>query len=243
MDWLSPPIDEPVVAWHGVLQSAAIEEFHIRTQLYWCNITLDPVGKTAAVNQDLVLGNAAEEVGEPVNMGLEALVALLHPGEDRDHADGSGPHHVPRRQEPCPGDATVGSPPAHPTPSQHPHAGTDRTGDQTMRGGRVTRPERHVHRPVGAGVLPELPGAVEWIDDPGPCGVDATGVVGPFLGEDGVVTRRVHGASTVRQTTPGEVDHALADAPTTVSDLAFMDVVDVVLAARLVRSVPAWTPT
>ena len=30
------------------------------------------------------------------------------------------------------------------------------------------------------------------------------------LGDDGVVTRRVHGASTVRQTTPGEVDHALA---------------------------------
>lgn len=32
------------------------------------------------------------------------------------------------------------------------------------------------------------------------------------LGEGGEVTRRVHGTSTVRQTTPGEVDHALARA-------------------------------
>ena len=38
------------------------------------------------------------------------------------------------------------------------------------------------------------------------------------LGDDGVVTRRVHGASTVRQTTPGEVDHALARAGFTIQD-------------------------
>jgi SAM-dependent methyltransferase len=38
------------------------------------------------------------------------------------------------------------------------------------------------------------------------------------LGEGGEVTRRVHGASTVRQTTPGEVDHALARAGFTVQD-------------------------
>lgn len=35
---------------------------------------------------------------------------------------------------------------------------------------------------------------------------------------DGVVTRRVHGTSTVRQTTPGEIDHALARAGFTVQD-------------------------
>lgn len=38
------------------------------------------------------------------------------------------------------------------------------------------------------------------------------------LDDDGVVTRRVHGSSTVRQTTPGEVDHALARAGFTVQE-------------------------
>ena len=38
------------------------------------------------------------------------------------------------------------------------------------------------------------------------------------LGDGGEVTRRVHGSSTVRQTTPGEVDHALARAGFTVQD-------------------------
>lgn len=38
------------------------------------------------------------------------------------------------------------------------------------------------------------------------------------LGDDGVVTRRVHGASTVRQATPGEVDHALARAGFTIRE-------------------------
>ena len=38
------------------------------------------------------------------------------------------------------------------------------------------------------------------------------------LAEGGEVTRRVHGTSTVRQTTPGEVDHALARAGFTVQD-------------------------
>lgn len=38
------------------------------------------------------------------------------------------------------------------------------------------------------------------------------------LGEGGEVTRRVHGSSTVRQTTPGEIDHALARAGFTVQE-------------------------
>lgn len=38
------------------------------------------------------------------------------------------------------------------------------------------------------------------------------------LADGGEVTRRVHGSSTVRQTTPGEVDHALARAGFTVQD-------------------------
>lgn len=38
------------------------------------------------------------------------------------------------------------------------------------------------------------------------------------LDPDGVVTRRVHGTSTVRQTTPGEIDHALARAGFTLQD-------------------------
>lgn len=38
------------------------------------------------------------------------------------------------------------------------------------------------------------------------------------LDDEGEVTRRVHGSSTVRQTTPGEVDHALARAGFAVQD-------------------------
>jgi len=47
-------------------------------------------------------------------------------------------------------------------------------------------PQRHVDRPVLATVLPELPGAVQRVDDPDAGGVQPAKIVDRLLGEDGV---------------------------------------------------------
>ena len=75
-------------------------------------------------------------------------------------------------------------------------------------------------RHEGQFTLPDGSAAVLWRQaeyEPGTQQLTFHFVV-DHVGEDGVVTRRVHGASTVRQTTPGEVDHALARAGFTIQD-------------------------
>lgn len=44
-----------------------------------------------------------------------------------------------------------------------------------------------MHRPVGARYLGELAGAIERVDDPGACGVEADEIVLAFFGENCVV--------------------------------------------------------
>jgi hypothetical protein len=44
--------------------------------------------------------------------------------------------------------------------------------------------ESHVHRPVGATVFTELPGAIEWVDDPHPFGVYPGRISDAFLRQD-----------------------------------------------------------
>ena len=57
-------------------------------------------------------------------------------------------------------------------------------------------PQRHMHRPVGAAELGELPGAVERVDDPHPLGFEPSPVVGALLGEHRVgrpgIRQRLH---------------------------------------------------
>lgn len=73
-------------------------------------------------------------------------------------------------------------------------------------------------RHEGRFVLPDGVEAVLWRQaeyEPGTQQLTFHFVV-DHLAVDGEVTRRVHGSSTVRQTTPGEIDHALARAGFTV---------------------------